>query len=292
MRIAIVIPAYITNWNHRDFLNKTTASIATSHEYAFIPVLNCLAEQFRPYQWQFTQHPNELHVLEGRQPQGVTKAWNDGIAKAIELGCEYILILNDDIVLKHDAIDTLVVFAQAHPEASLWSMGAYHDLFGLEQAGEDENFSEHPNFSAFMVYKTFPEVFGRFDENILPAYFEDSCAHARIALANQKAYVYGGAKFYHFGSRTINSDEEFRQTMPPLFQKNANYFFQKYGHTVVGEVDQMREVYYQHPYNIPELALNEMIPDFWAFLERHHVSSIGEIPKQVVLDYVRGSGLR
>ncbi len=264
MKIAITIPVYLTNWNHQSFLNKATASIATSHEYAFIPMLNHLAEQFRPYPWQFTQAPNELLVLEGRQPQAVSKAWNDGIAKAIELGCEYILVLNEDIVLKQDAIDRLILFAQKHPEASLWSMGAYHDLFSLEQAPISDdwetNFSEHPNFSAFMVKADFPNRFGRFDENFIPGYFEDGDAAARIALANQKAYVYGGAWFYHFGSRTINSDEEFRATMPPLFQKNAAYFLQKWGHGVVNEPDQMRRLYFDHPYNEADKPLNYWRP--------------------------------
>jgi hypothetical protein len=256
MRIAITIPAFITNWNHQSFLNKTTASIATSHEYVFIPVLNYVAEQFRPYQWQFTQAPNEISVLEGRQPQAVSKAWNDGITKAVQLGCEYILVLNEDIVLKQDAIDNLISFAKNHPEAILWSMGGYHDLFSLEQAvNKPEEFSEHPNFSAFMVYKTFPEVFGRFDENILPAYYEDNDCAARIALANQKAYITAGAWFYHFGSRTVNSDEEFRATMPPLFQKNASYFLAKWGHPVVNEPDQMRRLYFDHPYNEPDRPL-------------------------------------
>jgi len=256
MRVAITIPIYVSNWNHRSFLDKTTASIATSHEYVFIPVLNFLAEQFRPYAWQFTQHPNELHVLEGRQPQAVSKAWNDGIQKAVELGCEYILVLNEDIVLKQDAIDNLVAFAQQRQEAVLWSMGNYHDLFSLEQAiNKPEEFSEHPNFSAFMVHRSWPEVFGRFDENFIPGYFEDSCAHARIALANQKAYVTAAAWCYHFGSRTINSDEEFRATMPPLFQKNAAYFLRKWGHTVVNEPDQMRRLYFDHPYNEPDKPL-------------------------------------
>jgi len=106
-----------------------------------------------------------------------------------------------------------------------------------------------------MVTRTFPEVCDRFDENILPANYEDNDCVARLALANQTFYVYGGATFYHFGSRTINSDEEFRATMPPLCQQNASYFFQKWGHTVVNEPDQTRRRSFDHPYNEPDKPL-------------------------------------
>jgi hypothetical protein len=257
MKIAITIPLYISNWNHRDFVNGTTRSIQTSHEWVFLPVLNYVADQFRPYAWQLTQQPAEIVALEGRQPQAVSKAWNDGIAKAIELGCEYILVLNDDIVLKSNAIDNLIAHAEAHPEAILWSMGGYHDLFTLEQAVDNPNdVHEHPNFSAFMVHKSFPQTFGLFDENFTPGYFEDSDAHARIALAGQRALVTGGAWFFHFGSRTINSDPEFRETMPPLFNRNQAYFIEKWGHPNVGEVEHMRELYFKHPYNEEDKPLS------------------------------------
>jgi hypothetical protein len=293
MRLGVVCPLYVTNWYHRDFIDGTTRSITSSHEWVWLPVFNYAAPQFRPYIWQWVQHPTSIVELEGRQPQAVAKAWNDGITKAVELGCEYILVLNDDIVLKSNAIDNLVQHAQAHPEAILWSMGAYNDREGLERAIDNpEDFHEHPNFSAFMVHRTWPETFGRFDENFVPAYHEDSSCHAQIALAGQRAYVTGGAWFYHYGSRTINSDEAFRSSMPSEFVKGAQYFQHKWGTGVLSEADQMREQYYQHPYNIPELALHEWIPDYWDFLARHNVASVHNLDKQVVLDYLKERGLR
>ena len=73
-----------------------------------------MAEQFKPFAWQLEQVPSETYELVGRQPQSVSRAWNDGIAKAVEMGCEYIAILNEDIVLKSNAIDRLVEFAESH----------------------------------------------------------------------------------------------------------------------------------------------------------------------------------
>jgi len=293
MRIGITSPLYVYNWFHGDYLDGTTRSITSTHEWIWIPVLNFVAPQFRPYRWQFVQHPSQVVEIEGRQPQAVAKGWNDGIAKAVELGCAYILVINDDIVLKSNAIDNLVAHAQAQPEATLWSMGGYHDLAGLESAVDNSaDYHEHPNFSSFMVHRSFGRTFGRFDENFVPAYCEDNDAVARIAHADGKAFITGGAWMYHFGSRTINSDEEFRSKMPLDFTRNAQYFQHKWGTGIVNEPDQMREQYYHHPYNIGELALHEWIPDYWTFLARHNVASVQDLDPQIVLNYLHEKGVR
>lgn len=255
MRIAVTSPLYINNNNHVDFLRKATESISTSHTLIWIPVENYVASHYKPLQYTFIQKPDEIYVIEGRQPQSVSKGWNDGIQKAIDVDCDYVLVINDDIVMKRNAIDRLVAFAEAHPEFTIWSMGGTPDYFNIDNCEEDENFSEHPNFSAFMVRKDFFSNVGKFDENIVPAYFEDNDMHARLALANKKAVIYGGARFFHFGSRTTNSDEDYRALMPPLFKANNDYFIRKWGRGTCGEVDEMRDTYFKTPFNDPKKTL-------------------------------------
>src|SRR5260221_13528586 len=94
MRIAISSPLYINNNNHRNFVNQTTMSLATSHTFIWIPVQNYIAPQYLPYQYEFSQQPNEIYILEGRQPQCVAAAWNDAIKKAGEIGADYVLLIN------------------------------------------------------------------------------------------------------------------------------------------------------------------------------------------------------
>lgn len=255
MKIGVTSPLYVTNNNHRDFINKATQSIAMSHTFVWLPVENHVASHYKPLQYSFTQHPDEMYVIEGRQPQSVSKGWNDGVQKGIDVGCDYILIINDDIIIKRNAIDRLVAFAEAHPEFVIWSMGGTPDMFNIENCEEDEEWSEHPNFSAFMVKKDFFTHVGRFDENIIPAYYEDNDMHGRLALANKKAVIYGGARFYHFGSRTVNSDEEYRTEMPKFFRSNGEYFVRKFGRAPAGEVDEMRATYFKTPFNDPTKTL-------------------------------------
>ncbi len=80
--------------------------------------------------------------------------------------------------------------------------------------------------------------------------------HARLALAGLKAYVYGGARFYHFGSRTIKSDSDLWIANSRTFPQNQAYFLKKWGHPIVNDVARMREVYYKTPYNDPNQPLS------------------------------------
>lgn len=256
MRIAITAPVFIKNEEHIRYLNLTTKSIVSlDHDIVFIPVENFIEPGLLPLSYHFDHNPESIVPMKPEGQQSVSKAWNIGISKARELGCDYVLVINTDIVFKSNAIDRLVAFANTHQEAVMWTMAEYADLGLLEDAPEDENYSEHPHFSCFMVRTDFFDNVGAFDENFIPAYCEDGDMHARLALANKKAFVYGGSRFYHFGSRTIKSDQEEWQKNTQSFPKNQQYFLDKWGHPPVGDVEKMREVYYKTPYNEPDKDL-------------------------------------
>jgi hypothetical protein len=250
MKIGITCPVYIKNEEHIKYLNFTTGSIVSrDHDIYFIPVENYIDPSLVPISYGFTHEPLEILPMIGKTPQSVASGWNLGISRAADLDLDYVLVINTDIVFKSNAIDRLVVFAESQP-ASIWTASEYSDLALLEESPEDENFNEHPHFSCFMVQpKKFIEEFGLFDENFIPAYLEDGDAHARLSLADKKCYIYGGSKFYHFGSRTIKSDAEEWRKNTISFPKNQQYFLNKWGHPPVGDVAQMKEVYFKTPYN-------------------------------------------
>lgn len=257
MRVGITAPVFITNPEHQKYLDLTTRSIVSAdHDIVWIPVENFVQPSLLPLPYVFDHEPEEISIVKPEGQQSVSKAWNLGIEKAKELECDYVLVINTDIVFKSNAIDRLVVFAQEHSEAAMWTMAEYADLALIEEANEDENFSEHPHFSCFMVKADFFDNVGKFDENFVPAYCEDGDMHARLALADKKAYVYGGARFYHFGSRTIKSDTQAWMSNTQTFPKNQQYFLEKWGHPIVGDVDEMRRVYFKHPYNETDKPLS------------------------------------
>lgn len=257
MRIGITAPIYINNDQHVKYLNLTTNSLySKDHDLQWFPVENWIAPQYRPLPYAFTHNTDKIEIIKAKEYQSVASAWNLGIEAAKD--CDYVLVINTDIVLKSNAIDRLVAFAESRPDAVMWTMSETIELALLEECDEDENVSEHPHFSCFMVKPDFFKHVGGFDENFIPAYCEDADMHARLALAGKTALIYGGAKFFHFGSRTIKEDTQAWMSNGQTFPKNQQYFLEKWGHPVVNDVDEMREKYYKTPFNEPNRGL-----DYW-----------------------------
>jgi len=257
MRIAITAPIYITNPAHKKYLDLTTKSItSTNHNIVWVPCENYVYPILTPLVYFFNHEPDEIKVLHPTGQQSVSNAWNKGIEEGCRAGCDYILVINTDIVFKSNAIDRLVDFAENHLDAALWTMSECADLANIESCPEDEKFSEHPHFSCFMVKSDFFKRVGKFDENFIPAYYEDNDMHARLVLAGLKAYAYSGARFFHFGSRTVKSDGEIVNKNRVAFLQCQLYFAEKWGHSVVNDVERMKEVYYKHPYNEKDKPLS------------------------------------
>ncbi len=257
MKIALTIPIYVNNVAHRNYLEQTVKSFSTSHELIFIPVINYLNSTFDFHPYKFTQEPAKTIELLGREPEAVSKAWNDGIAKGVEEGCEYILILNEDIILAKSAIDNLVAFAEANREDNvLWSMAEHTPLETLDvQTGGQDGLG--PHFSAFMVHKSFPEIVGKFDEHFVPAYFEDNDIHTRIIKLGKWALRCKDARFFHFGSVVLKSDPDYQVSHPKNFQANEAYFISKWGGKVMNTKDEMLRSLYPTPFNDPNKGIND-----------------------------------
>jgi len=177
---------------------------------------------------------------------GVAQSWNYGVRDAFERGYEYVLILNNDILIHKDSIDKIIErFEKENSSENIVNneiaMITMMDIRGecpeptnlFDKNSEDYKEvpeSEHPNYSAFMINKKYWDIVGKFDEGFKPAYFEDNDSHYRMKLAGLKAIVLPTALFYHYGSRTQN---ESAHSMPVVkgiqFEKNRQYFAQKWG---------------------------------------------------------------
>lgn len=135
---------------------------------------------------------------------GVAKAWNAGIKISQQIGCEFALICNDDIILQPDTIDRLVDDMRNHTEYDLITPLNTRDANIL--TGESV-FDGHPDFSCFMVHvNTFVEAYGWFDENIWPAYHEDNDMAYRMLLSGGQYARDLSIGFYHAGSVTQNKN--------------------------------------------------------------------------------------
>lgn len=226
MNIGIGFPAYISNDAHYDYAIKTLNSIVSEkHKLKFLCHVNYVSKDRYVYGLQ------ELGVIIEHNPtNNVSMAWNRSILELLELGCEYVIVPNLDLILKYSCVDNLVQFAVDYPEYILWTATAWNEEKTIQEAPEDPVVIPHPHFSLFMVDGKLFERVGQFDENFSPAYNEDLDMHWRITLEGEYAAATGTAKFYHYGSRTIFSDSNLRNQNFRTHSANDAYFVRKWGH--------------------------------------------------------------
>lgn len=191
----------------------------------------------------------------------LAEAWNNGLMEAINDGCEYIAILNDDILLSPKTLDNMTacfddetVLVSANN--ILGQLDNPYDMLGYEEQSKDTTTaSEHPNFSCFMVKSDYIDKVGTFDENFIMAYFEDNDSHKRIIELGYKAITTTYASCVHFGSVTVHIDPTHANS-----QRSRDYYIRKWGglpfsHPVP---DDAKETF-THPYNDETLTAKDWI---------------------------------
>jgi GT2 family glycosyltransferase len=240
-KIALTTPIYITNPTLKDCFQKFIDSIKTKHELCFIPVIN-LCNQVLTY-------PENTYEIQGRQPQGVAKAWNDGIKKSWELDCKYCMVTNQDVILNPLAIDNLIDFMEANNDIDVGSMTVCDSLDQVLNSQPTENTPNALHWSDFIVRPDIFEKFGEFDENFMPSYFDDNDFGTRVTLADGRLNGNNGSLFWHENSATIKHDEALRNQNSITFEKNKQYFISKWGREPCGDRDELLRTFYHHPYN-------------------------------------------
>lgn len=169
---------------------------------------------------------------------------------------DYVLVLNNDIVLHKNAIWRLVERFKKGGVA----MATCLDVTGeclrnpsnitkvsdAEKAACPE--SPHPCFSAFMVNRECWDKVGEFDEVFFPAYYEDNDYHYRMKLAGLLAVTYPPALFFHWGSAT--QSEALGRPLTDSGNQHAQ-FVRKWGAGPGQEV-------WGHPYNDDSLPITRV----------------------------------
>ena len=186
-----------------------------------VPVLNrfdLFAELIRSV--DFPVRP--IIIDNWKENRGVAAAWNIGMNIAVKNGYRYAIIANDDssfepntiIKLVYSIIDTGACLVSPNPNGSIAPQGLID--------GSD--------FFNFIVdVPLLLDNCGTFDENFIPAYFEDNDMHYRIKLSGQKAYINTDAIARHHGSATQYADRNNPVCPPHQFEQNRRYYVEKWG---------------------------------------------------------------
>ena len=230
-----------------------------------IPVLNNFEGALNALQSVKTSHDWEPVILpQWRENRPLSTAWNMGIEIALDRrGCDYVLVINDDILFAPFTIDNLVEEFQNAPEDVIMMTAinnrGYIDTylggpFGtLEHPHVEPNgiFTEHPDFSCFLIDKRAPSLVGKFDHGFDPAYYEDNDYNIRIHKSGLRSCCASSAPYYHYASQTKKTDN-----FHLLIEKNRELFERKWGAPASDNWDS----FYNLPFNNSALSVKSCFP--------------------------------
>lgn len=187
------------------------------------------------------EHYPSVTLVENRQNLGFTGGNNLGMKKAMEMGTDYLWLLNNDTILEKDTLKRLVSASLESPEAGLASpfiyyydtpdriqfCGSYIDWKGrrivkLEEGGAIPDDGTHMSLwgTALLIKRNVVEQVGYLNEKYF-AYHEDEEYCMRAAKAGIRCIVVPNARVLHKNSRSTGSNDAPMQ----VFLRSRNLFF-------------------------------------------------------------------
>ncbi|MGC9195591.1 MAG: glycosyltransferase family 2 protein [Syntrophobacteraceae bacterium] len=201
--VSVVIPVY----NQLDYTKKCIDSLK-SHNGGVEEIIVIdngssveTAQYLRGLDW--------VRVISNQKNLGCAAAWNQGLDAA---GCEWVLFLNNDVVVSANWVEGMVEFADEKGVAIV-SPAIREGLGDYDMDDYAKDFVARMKLHSrmgvadgicFLVKKSVFEKIGRFDENFHIGQFEDADFFRRAALAGFRLGITGRSFIHHFGSVTQN----------------------------------------------------------------------------------------
>jgi GT2 family glycosyltransferase len=164
------------------------------------------------------------------EPRSVARSWNIGLTWVFSQGCDYALVVNNDVRLRPDTYRLLV----ADGGEFVTGVGE-QDRGCLETGVEPASRRPHPDFSCYVIRKSVWDKVGQFNEECAVAYTEDSDYHIRMHRAGVEARCIG-VPFWHEGAGTIKQASRTEADIIRLAaDENRRKFAELYGFEVGSE---------------------------------------------------------
>lgn len=121
-RTAVIILHYKSEFDTRECLESLLSRHPKDKMLQIIVVANLASESFCFFLKK--EYP-QIKVIEEPENNGFAKGNNIGIKKALELGSNYLILLNNDTLISQGLIERLVTFAHKNPSTGLVSPKIY-----------------------------------------------------------------------------------------------------------------------------------------------------------------------
>ena len=224
------IAVIIINWKKYDFTLKCIDSVLKSTYKNFKIIIidnesqNCFSDEINK--------SDKIHIIKNENNVGFSQANNQGIKYSIKNGFDYVLLLNNDTIIKNDLIDSLIQQSSTlnqkiiqplilnYDGSKIWNAGGkINNFFGTFQIlGKGKGFK---NFKRNRTYTDWftgccvlikLEIFnhvGYFDERFF-AYYEDVDYSIRLKKMGYSIALMTNSYLQHYesaSSKSINKSE-------------------------------------------------------------------------------------
>jgi FkbM family methyltransferase len=243
-RLASII---ILTFNQLEYTKQCIASIEqfTQGPYEIIFVDNGSTDGTVEYLKEYAKIHGNVKLILNEENKGFAAANNQGIEQA---SGDYIVFLNNDVVVTENWLDLLVAHAERHPEIGMVGpmsnsvsgpqkvheanyasndMAAMHEFAQSWRSANSGDTKETLRLVGFclLVRKEMLDIIGGFDENYATGNFEDDDLCLRSHIAGFRNIIAHDVFIHHYGSMTFKGNAiDYNSTM----QKNLKYFAAKW----------------------------------------------------------------
>ena len=224
------VAVIIVNWKKYDFTLKCIESVLNSSFKNFKIIL--IDNEHQKGVFDELKKNEKIHIIKNENNEGFAKANNQGIKYSINNGFDYVLLLNNDTVIKNDLIDLLIKqsiqlnqkiiqpLILNYDKTKVWNAGGkINNFFGtfetIKKGVSFKNFKGNKNFTEWFTgccilikSEIFDEV-GFFDERFF-AYYEDIDFSIRLKEHRYSIAMMNDSYLQHFesaSSKSINQKE-------------------------------------------------------------------------------------
>ena len=221
----ISVAIVIINWKKYDFTYKCINSVLNSSFKNFKIIL--VDNQYNKDELYELSRNKKIHIIKNKINHGFAKANNQGIKYALKNKYDYIMLLNNDTLIKNDLLKILIKHSNTlnqkiiqplilnYDGTKIWNAGGtINNFFGTFQTykkGENfKNFKSNRHFTdwftgccVFIKSEIFNEV-GYFDERFF-AYYEDVDFSIRLKANGYSVSMMNDSYLQHFESASSKS---------------------------------------------------------------------------------------